>query len=73
MTRSRRLLLIGCFLLIVGAAVFLSWAMRATPHVRDRVVEALNQRFESQVDLQSIDAAIFPSPRVGGTGLALRR
>ena len=72
MTRARRLLLVGCLLLIVGVAVFLSWAMRATPHVRDRVVEALNQRFESQVELQSLDAAVFPSPRVGGTGLALR-
>ena len=71
-TRSRRLLLVGCLLLIVGVAVFLSWAMRATPHVRDRVVEALNQRFDSHVELQSLDAAVFPSPRVGGTGLTLR-
>jgi hypothetical protein len=46
--------------------------VRATPHVRDRVVDALNQRFSSQVALESIDASIIPIPRGAGTGLTLR-
>jgi hypothetical protein len=46
--------------------------VRATPHVRDRVVDALNERFSSQVALESIDASIIPIPRGAGTGLTLR-
>jgi hypothetical protein len=58
--------------LLAGAGLFLSWAIRATPQVRDRVVEALNERFASQVELESIEATVLPRPRVGGTGLTLR-
>jgi hypothetical protein len=68
----RRLLLATLVVIVAGGGLFLSWAMRATPHVRDRVVDALNERFASQVDLQSLDAAVWPRPRVGGTGLTLR-
>jgi hypothetical protein len=46
--------------------------VRATPQVRDRVVAALNERFESQVALESLDASILPRPRASGTGLTLR-
>ena len=68
----RRVLLAVCFLLLVGAGVFTVWAMRATPYVRDRVVEALNERFASQVGLESLDVAVMPRPLVAGTGLTLR-
>jgi hypothetical protein len=66
-------ILIGSLLLAAAAvALFLSWAVRATPHVRDRVVAALNERFESQVALESLDASVVPRPRASGTGLTLR-
>jgi hypothetical protein len=44
----------------------------ATPHVRDRIVAALNGRFESQVELGTLQIAMFPAPQVSGTRLVLR-
>ena len=68
----RRLILSASVLLLVGIAVFLSWASRATPQVRDRIVAALNERFESQVALDTLQVGIFPRPEVSGSGLTLR-
>jgi hypothetical protein len=66
------ILAIGLSVAIVGVAAFLWWAAGATPRVRDRVVEALNERFASQVSLESLDASVLPRPRAMGTGLTLR-
>src|SRR4051812_16940154 len=49
-----------------------SLGTRATPHLRNRVVAALNGRFQSQTDLESLQVAIFPRPELSGTGLVLR-
>lgn len=68
----RRLILVACVLLLVVAAVFLSWVSRATPHVRDRVVAALNENFDSQVALDQLQVSVFPRPEVSGSGLTLR-
>lgn len=68
----RKALLATLVAVLVAVGLVFSWAMRATPGVRARVVEALNERFSSQVDLASLNADIFPLPGVAGTGLALR-
>jgi hypothetical protein len=68
----RRLLLVALVLVAIVGVVFASWATRATPHVRDRIIAALNQRFESQVGLDSLQVAVFPRPALSGTGLTLR-
>jgi hypothetical protein len=68
----RRLALAGLLFVVAATGAFLLWASRATPFVRDRVVEALNERFASQVALESLDASIAPVPRAAGTGLTLR-
>ena len=68
----RRVLLVAVLLVVAGTGAFVWWAVRATPHVRDRVVEALNERFASQVELATLDASVIPQPHVGGTGLKLR-
>jgi hypothetical protein len=68
----RRLLLLAIALLLVGGGAFLVWVMRATPTVRDRVVETLNERFDSKVDMTSLQVAVFPRPHLWGTGLILR-
>ena len=68
----RRVLLLAVLLVVAGTGAFVWWALRATPHVRDRVVAALNERFASQVELATLDATVIPQPRVGGTGLKLR-
>src|SRR5687767_1186059 len=68
----RNLLLAAGLILVLGVGAFAIWAARATPHVRDRVVTALNERFASEVGLESLDVSVWPRPEVGGTGLTLR-
>ena len=68
----RRGILIVGVLLVASVAVLLSLATRLTPYVRDRVVQALNDRFDSDVELQSLQVSIFPRPEVTGGGLIVR-
>ena len=70
--RRRRTLLIAFTLILIFAAIVLSIATRATPHVRNRAVTALNERFRSDVDLESLQISVFPRPEITGTGLTLR-
>jgi hypothetical protein len=69
---ARRILVAGIAVLIAGTALFLTWAARATPTVKDKVVAALNERFASQVELDSLTGSVIPRPRASGTGLRLR-
>jgi hypothetical protein len=68
----RRVLAGALLLLVAGTGVFLWWGVRATPRIRDRVVDALNERFNGQVALESLEASVIPRPRAAGTGLTLR-
>jgi hypothetical protein len=52
--------------------IVVSLATGVTPHLRDRVLQALNGRFQSQVQIETLQVAIFPTPEISGTGLALR-
>ncbi len=70
--RRRTGLLVAGSLLAICGVIVLSFLSGASPHVRDRIVAALNGRFESQVDLETLQIAIFPAPQVSGTGLVLR-
>ena len=59
-------------MLLAGAAVLVSIVTRQTPHVRDLVVDALNERFRSQVELDMLAVDAFPKPAITGGGLRLR-
>ncbi len=59
-------------LLVLAGAAFVSIATRQTSHVRDLVVEALNERFRSQVDLETLAVDAFPAPAITGSALRLR-
>jgi uncharacterized protein involved in outer membrane biogenesis len=59
-------------LLLVAAAVASTYILRNTSMLRDRVVAALNQRFQSQVQLGSLEIAAFPRPEIRGSRLELR-
>ena len=74
MALSRRLkyALVGILLLVVGILAAVSVVTRQTPHVRDLVVSALNERFRSQVELDALYVDAFPTPAITGTGLRLR-
>ena len=53
-------------------AILLSVFTRLTPHVRDMAVEALNERFDSETEIATLQVSIFPRPEVSGTGLVVR-
>ena len=59
-------------LLVLGVAAFVSIATRQTSHVRDLVEEALNERFRSQVELETLAVDAFSTPTITGSGLRLR-
>lgn len=71
MTR-RRVVLAAVVILLAGTALFLTWVTRATPTVRDRVVDALNARFASKVDIASLQVSVWPRPHIWGNALVLR-
>jgi hypothetical protein len=59
--------------LLAGAvALLLLWFGQSTNWVRDRVVAALNERFASQVELESLQLSLLPRPRASGTSLIFR-
>ena len=68
----RRILLVTCAIVVLAIGGFTVWAMRAAPQLRDRVVDALNDRFESQVGLGSLDISVLPRPRAAGAQFTLR-
>ena len=68
----RRTLLVVFTLILICVAILLSIATRITPHVRQRAVAAVNDRFKSDADLASLQVSVFPRPGILGTGLVLR-
>ena len=71
MTRTRRTLFVAFALTAIVGAILLSAATRATPHVREQVVAALNERFDGEVGLDVFQVRVFPRPEVSGTGLVV--
>lgn len=69
---TRRNLVVAFTLLLICAAIVLSFATRLTPYVRDQAATALNERFQSDVELDVLQVSAFPRPEVTGGGLRLR-
>jgi hypothetical protein len=61
-------------LLVVGLLVllFLTLPITLTPSVRTRLIAALNERFDSKVDVASLRLSVLPRVRVAGEGVVLR-
>lgn len=72
MTRARRGFWAGAILLAIAGAIVFERLTGVTPYVRDQVVLALNTRFGSQVELNSLQVRMFPAPAIVGEGLTLR-
>lgn len=75
MALKRRLLLAG--LIAGGVALLLFLAVLSvpitlTPSVRHRLVAALNERFDANVELASLKVTVLPRARVDGQGVVLR-
>jgi hypothetical protein len=70
--RARRRLIVATSLLLITAALLLSTATRLTPLVRQRVIRALGDRFDAQIELRAFQLSIFPRPAIAGEGLVVR-
>ena len=70
--RPRNLVLTGAAIAAVLFAVFLSHLTRITPQVRERIVAALSDKFDSEVQLEEFQVSMFPRPEVWGRGLVIR-
>jgi len=68
-----RRLLAAVVLGVVAVIGILVWAASSTSLVRDQVVDSLNARFDSKVDLDTLEVHAFPTASVSGTGLTLRK
>ena len=68
----RRLALVALILALILVALVASRLSRLTPHVRDATVTALEERFRSEVNLDSLQVSVFPRPEVFGSGLDVR-
>ena len=69
---TRRGWLAIAILAAVLLATLASLFTRVTPHVRDLAVKALNERFDSETEIATLQVSIFPQPEVSGTGLVVR-
>jgi hypothetical protein len=69
---TRRGWLAIAVLFAVLAATLASLFTRITPHVRDLAVKALNERFDSETEIATLQVSVFPEPEVRGTGLVVR-
>src|SRR5687767_14464551 len=69
---TRRTWLAVAVIAAVLLAILASLFTRVTPHVRDLAVRALNERFDSETEIATLQVSIFPQPEVSGTGLVVR-
>ena len=59
-------------MLLVAAGGFATFYLRTLqPRLKQRVVTALQQRFDADVQLKELQFSIFPSPSVEGAGLVI--
>jgi hypothetical protein len=52
--------------------VLLSLPIVVEPRIKQRLVKALGERFDSEVQLESLNFSLLPRPRLSGRGLVLR-
>jgi hypothetical protein len=67
-----KVLLVVLAVVGIGIGGLVTWGVRATPQIRERLVAALNERFSSQIDVSSLEVALLPAARVAGTGFKFR-
>ena len=73
--RARLRTILICFAaicLIVPVGVSIWFSTRFSPIARDHVVKAIEDRFDSDVELKSFTISLLPRPHAVGQGLVLR-
>jgi uncharacterized protein involved in outer membrane biogenesis len=69
---SRRNLIAIAGVAVVLLLVLFSLPIAVEPRIKQRLVNALGERFESEVQLETLTVSLFPRPRLSGRGLVLR-
>ncbi len=65
-------LAIAALVIAIGSGIFLSYyAKTLGPRLKRRVITALQDRFDADVQLNDLQIAIFPMPSVTGEGLVI--
>jgi hypothetical protein len=73
MRRALRYGILILCLLVAGGGIYLAWYVKTLgPRAKARVVSALQDRFDADVDLKSLDISLFPRPSVTGEQLSIR-
>jgi hypothetical protein len=73
MSARWRYILIAIAVVAAGGGIWLTWfAKTLGPRMRARVVTALEQRFDADVQLKHLDVSFLPQPHIEGEGLAIR-
>jgi len=69
------LLVIFVLALVIATGVFF-WAKHNVPNLeplaRKRIIEAIDDRFDADAQLQSLNVTLYPHPKVVGYGLSIR-
>jgi hypothetical protein len=64
--------LIAAVVLVAGLAGVQAYLKTLGPRVRARIVKAVAERFDADVDLARVDITLFPQPTIVGEGLTIR-
>src|SRR5260370_28380592 len=70
-TRGQKWTIAGAALVVVAMGLVLAASRQLTRLAHDRIIAALEEHFESRVELKSLDVTLFPSARVAASGLVL--
>ena len=73
MPKALRYGLISVCLLAVGVGIFATFYVKTlTPRIKARVIRALEDRFDADIDLKTVSVALLPRPEVTGEELTIR-
>jgi len=71
-TRGQKWIIAGVASVVLVLAGLQIAARHMTSSVHDRIIAALEDHFESRVELKSLDVTLFPSARLTASGLVLK-
>ena len=72
MALSRRNLTAIAGVAVIFLLVLLSLPIAVEPRIKQRLVNALSERFDSEVQVETLTISLLPRPRLSGRGLVLR-
>src|SRR5260370_6440736 len=71
-TRGQKWIIAGVAVVLLVLVGVLVAARQLTRLVHDRIIAALEDHFESRLELKSLDVSLFPSARLTASGLVLK-